>query len=285
MSEGWCAQTYLPHDRGQRLSPVDAGLHVRGRRRVRGGHEPRIASNSAGIFITPPAINPRTGATVRVRVVNPGSGNTSATRDIVLTLSPAPPNRPNLPAATDITSGPKHLRGRSAVHAVRRRRGLFLRSLQNESLDVHHRRSVEITLDLTIQRDGKTVAMGINGVPSWDAKPLHARLRERRVWRLTNNWLVSVASSRVSLMVRRKTRMDTGASSRCDIADVHPGTIGVVPSLTAPGGSAGSGHARPDRRHTPPRRAPARRETTGPPRGRRAAASIPGCRAPRPDCA
>jgi hypothetical protein len=30
--------------------------------------------------------------------------------------------------------------------------------------------------------------------------------------------LVSVASSRVSLMVRRKTRTDAGASSRCDVA-------------------------------------------------------------------
>jgi FtsP/CotA-like multicopper oxidase with cupredoxin domain len=47
--------------------------------------------------------------------------------------------------------------------------------------------AAEITLDLTIQRDGKTVAMGINGVPSWNAKPLHARIGETQVWRLTNN--------------------------------------------------------------------------------------------------
>jgi FtsP/CotA-like multicopper oxidase with cupredoxin domain len=47
--------------------------------------------------------------------------------------------------------------------------------------------AAEITLDLTIQRDGKVVAMGINGIPSWNAKPLHARIGETQVWRLTNN--------------------------------------------------------------------------------------------------
>lgn len=47
--------------------------------------------------------------------------------------------------------------------------------------------AVETTLDLTIQLDGKVVEMGINGVPSWNAKPLHARLGETHVWTLTNN--------------------------------------------------------------------------------------------------
>jgi FtsP/CotA-like multicopper oxidase with cupredoxin domain len=47
--------------------------------------------------------------------------------------------------------------------------------------------AAETTLDLTIQLDGKVVEMGINGVPSWNAKPLHARLGETQVWRLTNN--------------------------------------------------------------------------------------------------
>ena len=46
---------------------------------------------------------------------------------------------------------------------------------------VHH------TLDLTIDSDGDTVEMGINGVPSWDAEPLHARLGETHVWTVTND--------------------------------------------------------------------------------------------------
>jgi FtsP/CotA-like multicopper oxidase with cupredoxin domain len=36
--------------------------------------------------------------------------------------------------------------------------------------------ATETAVELTIQLDGKVVEMGINGVPSWNAKPLHARL-------------------------------------------------------------------------------------------------------------
>jgi len=43
------------------------------------------------------------------------------------------------------------------------------------------------TLDLTITSEGAVVEMGINGVPSWKATPLHARIGDRHVWTITNN--------------------------------------------------------------------------------------------------
>lgn len=46
---------------------------------------------------------------------------------------------------------------------------------------------VEYAIDLTIKREGNTVEMGINGVPSWRAAPLRARLGETHVWTITNN--------------------------------------------------------------------------------------------------
>jgi FtsP/CotA-like multicopper oxidase with cupredoxin domain len=46
--------------------------------------------------------------------------------------------------------------------------------------------AVEHTLDLTIKREGSLVEMGINGVPSWKAEPLHARIGETQVWTVTN---------------------------------------------------------------------------------------------------
>ncbi|HUS20466.1 MAG TPA: multicopper oxidase family protein [Aeromicrobium sp.] len=47
--------------------------------------------------------------------------------------------------------------------------------------------AVETKVELTIQLDGKVVEMGINGVPSWKAQPLRARIGETQVWTLTNN--------------------------------------------------------------------------------------------------
>src|SRR5690606_18707754 len=46
--------------------------------------------------------------------------------------------------------------------------------------------AIEHTLELTIASEGATVEMGINGVPSWDAEPLHARIGETHVWTVTN---------------------------------------------------------------------------------------------------
>jgi FtsP/CotA-like multicopper oxidase with cupredoxin domain len=43
------------------------------------------------------------------------------------------------------------------------------------------------TLDLTITREGNTVEMGINGVPSWKAAPLHARVGDTHVWTVKND--------------------------------------------------------------------------------------------------
>jgi FtsP/CotA-like multicopper oxidase with cupredoxin domain len=42
-------------------------------------------------------------------------------------------------------------------------------------------------LDLTITSEGSVVEMGINGVPSWKAAPLRARIGETHVWTITNN--------------------------------------------------------------------------------------------------
>ena len=47
--------------------------------------------------------------------------------------------------------------------------------------------AVPHTLELTIKGEGADVEMGINGVPTWDARPLHARIGERHVWTVTNN--------------------------------------------------------------------------------------------------
>lgn len=47
--------------------------------------------------------------------------------------------------------------------------------------------AVEHALDLTIQAQGTVVEMGINGIPSWKAEPLHARIGDRHVWTVTNN--------------------------------------------------------------------------------------------------
>jgi FtsP/CotA-like multicopper oxidase with cupredoxin domain len=49
------------------------------------------------------------------------------------------------------------------------------------------RGAIEHVLDLTIQADGSVVEMGINGIPSWRAEPLHARVGDRHVWTITNN--------------------------------------------------------------------------------------------------
>ncbi len=46
--------------------------------------------------------------------------------------------------------------------------------------------AVRHTLDLTIRSEGSVVEMGINGVPSWAAAPLHARIGETHVWTITN---------------------------------------------------------------------------------------------------
>jgi hypothetical protein len=58
---------------------------------------PMITDKSALIFITLATIDPKTGATVRVRVVNPGDGNTSTTRDVLLTLP-----QPALPKSSPV---------------------------------------------------------------------------------------------------------------------------------------------------------------------------------------
>jgi FtsP/CotA-like multicopper oxidase with cupredoxin domain len=47
--------------------------------------------------------------------------------------------------------------------------------------------AVEHALDLTIRSEGTVVEMGINGVPSWKASPLHARIGQTHVWTITNN--------------------------------------------------------------------------------------------------
>ena len=47
--------------------------------------------------------------------------------------------------------------------------------------------AVEHTLDLTIAGEGSVVEMGINGVPSWHAAPLTARVGETHVWTVTND--------------------------------------------------------------------------------------------------
>lgn len=47
--------------------------------------------------------------------------------------------------------------------------------------------AVAHALDLTITSEGSVVEMGINGVPSWKAAPLHARIGETHVWTITNN--------------------------------------------------------------------------------------------------
>jgi FtsP/CotA-like multicopper oxidase with cupredoxin domain len=47
--------------------------------------------------------------------------------------------------------------------------------------------AVQQRLELTIERDRTTVEMGINGMPSWKATPLHARIGETQVWTLVNN--------------------------------------------------------------------------------------------------
>jgi FtsP/CotA-like multicopper oxidase with cupredoxin domain len=47
--------------------------------------------------------------------------------------------------------------------------------------------AVEHTLDLTIAGEGSVVEMGINGVPSWNAQPLTARVGETHVWTVTND--------------------------------------------------------------------------------------------------
>lgn len=47
--------------------------------------------------------------------------------------------------------------------------------------------AIEHSLELTIKGEGSVVEMGINGVPSWQAEPLHARIGETHVWTVTNN--------------------------------------------------------------------------------------------------
>jgi len=47
--------------------------------------------------------------------------------------------------------------------------------------------AVEHTLDLTIKLGNNTVEMGINDVPYWKAKPLHARIGEKHIWTLKND--------------------------------------------------------------------------------------------------
>ena len=49
------------------------------------------------------------------------------------------------------------------------------------------RKAVQHTLDLTIQKEEQRLEMGINGIPAWKAKPLHARIGETHVWTVTNN--------------------------------------------------------------------------------------------------
>jgi FtsP/CotA-like multicopper oxidase with cupredoxin domain len=48
-------------------------------------------------------------------------------------------------------------------------------------------RAVHHTLELTIRSGGAVVEMGINGVPSSKAMPIHARIGETHVWTITNN--------------------------------------------------------------------------------------------------
>jgi FtsP/CotA-like multicopper oxidase with cupredoxin domain len=47
--------------------------------------------------------------------------------------------------------------------------------------------AVPHTIDLTIANQGSSVEMGINGVPSWKAAPLHARIGETHVWTVSND--------------------------------------------------------------------------------------------------
>jgi FtsP/CotA-like multicopper oxidase with cupredoxin domain len=47
--------------------------------------------------------------------------------------------------------------------------------------------AVPHTLELTIKGEGADVEMGVNGVPAWEARPLHARIGETHVWTVTNN--------------------------------------------------------------------------------------------------
>jgi FtsP/CotA-like multicopper oxidase with cupredoxin domain len=47
--------------------------------------------------------------------------------------------------------------------------------------------AVQTNLELTIARDQTKVEMGINGIPSWAARPIHARIGEKHVWTITNN--------------------------------------------------------------------------------------------------
>lgn len=49
--------------------------------------------------------------------------------------------------------------------------------------------AVAQTLELTIDLSGTRVEMGINGVPTWKATPLVARVGEKHVWTLVNNSL------------------------------------------------------------------------------------------------
>jgi FtsP/CotA-like multicopper oxidase with cupredoxin domain len=48
-------------------------------------------------------------------------------------------------------------------------------------------KAVRNDLELTIERDQTKVEMGINGIPSWEARPIHARIGETHVWTITNN--------------------------------------------------------------------------------------------------
>jgi len=53
--------------------------------------------------------------------------------------------------------------------------------------DVDISNAVEHTIDLTIESEGSVVEMGINGVPSWEAEPLPARVGETHVWTVRND--------------------------------------------------------------------------------------------------
>ncbi|MFT3766133.1 MAG: multicopper oxidase domain-containing protein [Minicystis sp.] len=44
-----------------------------------------------------------------------------------------------------------------------------------------------VSLELTQSPEGEPFALGINGVPSWEADPLVAMVGETQVWTITNN--------------------------------------------------------------------------------------------------
>jgi FtsP/CotA-like multicopper oxidase with cupredoxin domain len=145
------------------------------------GHELTRIGGDGGLLEAPEVVSsvlvaPAERADI---VVEPGAGSSSVPADVTLRSLPYARG----PGASGSESDLVRIQFTSEEPVVAPPLPPLHRDIP--ALDTSQATAVDLALTMDVADDG-SVTMGMNGVPFWDAPPLHASIGERQVWTLRN---------------------------------------------------------------------------------------------------